>query len=406
MSILGQPRALATLQNQLATRRIHHAQLFHGPSGVGKFTLALAFAKTLLCQDPLTDDQGAANACGECASCRLFAAPKVSAAPSRQPAGKKSATVNEDDFDDEDADDLDPAADGDPGAHPLSFSHPDLHIVVKELAAFSDDANVRKRKLTQIPVEIVREHLLEPAHRSPAMNHGKVLIVDEAELLNAAGQNAILKTLEEPPPETTIILVTSREDKLLPTIRSRCQRVAFGALTDAQVENFLMERHPTLEAKKAKWLAIFAQGSPGRALLGLDYGLDEWGRSVVPHLNALTAGRSQPELGTAIASRVEAFAGTWVERHKNASKEAANRLGSDLMLAMLAQWAARRLQEVAAQGAGEEAGAHLAAQEARCAPFLRQIEAVRETETRLAQNANLPMACDGLASAIHAGFGL
>ncbi len=405
MPILGQPRALATLQNQLATRRVHHAQLFHGPSGVGKFTLALDFAKILLCQDPVLDGQGIPQACGACVSCRLFAAPRSITAEARKPAGKTRAT-QEDDFDGEDADGLDPADDGDPGAHPLSFSHPDLHIVVKELAAFSDDANVRKRKLTQIPVEIVREHLLEPAHRSPAMDHGKVLIVDEAELLNAAGQNALLKTLEEPPPETTIILVTSREDKLLPTLRSRCQRVAFGALTDAQVENVLLERHLTLDVKKAKWLAIFAQGSPGRALLGLDYGLDEWGRSIIPHLNALTAGRAQPELGTAIAARIEAFAGTWVERHKNASKEAANRLGSDLMLSMLAQWAARRLQEAAAIHTAPENGMGLAAQEARCAPFLRQIEAVREAESRLSQNANLPMVCDGLASAIHAGFGL
>lgn len=396
-SLLGQPRALASLDSQLATGRVHHAQLFHGASGVGKFTCAVAFAKILLCHDRI---EGRA-ACGVCASCNLFAAPKAAApAPARRTAAKSKAS--DDDFDDEDSDDLDPAADGDPGAHPLSFSHPDLHIVVKELAAYSDDAAVRKRKLTQIPVEIVREHLLAPAHRSAALGRGKVLIVDEAELLNAAGQNAILKTLEEPPPGTVFILVTSREDRLLPTIRSRCQRVAFGPLEEAQVERMLLERHPTLDAKKGKWLAIFAQGSPGRALLGLDYGLTEWGGSILGPLHELCARKPQPNLGAAIASRVEALAGEWVNRHKNASKEAANKLAADLMFALVAQWATRRLHETA----GAAAGLDPATAQGRLAPFLRSIEAVREAETRLGQNGNLPMVCDGLASAVHAAFGV
>lgn len=399
-AILGQPKALSILRNQLASGRVHHAQLFHGPAGVGKFTTALALAKTLLCHHPQTDHENTPLACGDCASCRLFNAPKAQAAP--KAAAKKAkakAAKEESDFDDEEGEEAD---DDNTAGHPLGFSHPDLHVVVKELAAFSDDANVRKRKLTQIPVEIVREHLLAPAHHSAALGHGKVLIVDEAELLNAAGQNAILKTLEEPPPRTVFILIASREDRLLPTIRSRCQRVAFSLLAEAEVEAMLLQKSPHLDAKKAQWLSIFSQGSPGRADLGLAYHLDEWGTSVLPPLREIAARRPRPEWGATIATRIESFAGEWVGRHKNASKEAANRQGADLMFSMLSHFAARRLQE--ASRACDPAD--LAGGEARCRPWLRTIEAVREAETRLAQNGNLALVCDGLASAVHSACGV
>jgi len=399
-SILGHPKPLAILRNQLATGRVHHAQLFHGPAGVGKFTTALAFAKILLCHDQKTDHENTPLACGDCESCRLFSAPKAQVDP--KAAAKKAkakAAKEEPDFDDEDGDD---SSDENPAAHPLAFSHPDLHIVVKELAAFSDDANVRKRKLTQIPVEIVREHLLAPAHHSASLGHGKVLIVDEAELLNAAGQNAILKTLEEPPPHTVFILVASREDRLLPTIRSRCQRVAFGLLAEADVEAMLLQKSPHLEAKKAQWLSIFSQGSPGRADLGLEYHLEEWGTSILPPLREIAARKARAEWGALIATRIESFASEWVARHKNASKEAANRQGADLMLSMLSHFAARRLLEASRTGNP----GNLGASEALCLPWLRTIEAVREAETRLAQNGNLALVCDGLSSAVHSACGV
>src|SRR5690606_4650358 len=121
----------------------------------------------------------------------------------------------------------------------LAWPHPDLHVVTKELARYSEDRSTRERKLTQIPVDVLRTELIEPVYRAAQMGHGKVFIVDEAELLNDAGQNAMLKTLEEPPAGTTIILVTSIQDRLLPTIRSRCQRVAFVPLPDSVVSRWL-----------------------------------------------------------------------------------------------------------------------------------------------------------------------
>ena len=244
--ILGQPAALDALRNQLSTERVHHAQIFHGPAGVGKFTTAVAFARELLCHNPVTDLHGNASACDQCGSCKLFRQIKEA-----EQSGDPTAT--------------------------LSSAHPDLHIITKELALFSDDAQERSRKLTTIPVGVIREHLLGPASHSPQLNHGKVFIVDEAELLNPTGQNALLKTLEEPTPGTYLILVTSSEHRLLPTIRSRCQRVAFGPLDDSAVSRWLAEHHADLDEPTAKWIVGFAQGSLGRASLAVRFELVQWG---------------------------------------------------------------------------------------------------------------------------------
>ncbi|MEL7087151.1 MAG: hypothetical protein AAGL98_01715, partial [Planctomycetota bacterium] len=221
-AILGQTHALDQLHAQLTSGRVHHAQIFHGPAGVGKFTTALALAKVLLCHAPERDLAGRVTACGGCVSCLTFRPAPEEAGPDATPGAGAGAAAG---------------AGAGAGAFP-GVAHPDLHVVNKELARYSDDRQVRDRKLTSIPVDVLRTALIEPAYLGAQLNHGKVFIVDEAELLNAAGQNVLLKTLEEPPtPDdntggggTTIILVTANEDRLLPTIRSRCQRIAFVPL--------------------------------------------------------------------------------------------------------------------------------------------------------------------------------
>lgn len=368
--ILGQPAALDALRNQLATGRVHHAQIFHGPAGVGKFTTATAFARELLCHDPVTDLHGNRQACGVCASCKLFAA-------------------------------LEEAEDSDDPTATLSSAHPDLHIITKELALFSDDASERARKLTSIPVGVIREHLLDPASLAPALNHGKVFIVDEAELLNPTGQNALLKTLEEPTPGTYLILVTSSEHRLLPTIRSRCQRVAFGALDDSAVSRWLSEHHADLDEQTAKWVVGFAQGSLGRASLAVRFELVEWGTAVLSPVQRLAkSGRPEPTLGASIGECVDGFAAAWVGAHKNASKEAANRRAAMLMGSMISNYARRRMASVAEQ-CGPETPSE---SEQQLAPWLGVIEAVTEFERQLSSNVNLKLCCEGLGMAIHAAL--
>ena len=363
--VLGQPVAIEVLQRQLASGRTHHACIFHGPSGVGKFTAARRFARILLCHDRTTDLTGRVGACGSCESCQHMDRPASDDTP------------------------------GDDAA--LSTAHPDLHVITKELAKYSDDKNIRDRKLRTIPVDVIRAALIEPAHRSAQLSSGKfgkVFIVDEAELLNAAGQNALLKTLEEPPTGTTIILVTSNEDRLLPTIRSRCQRVGFVPLPDDVVRRWVAQRDdaPT-EAKPLDWLVSFAGGSIGRAGLALDYGLIDWARAILGAMRKMASGRAVGDLGGQLEAMIKGFADDWVKRHANASKEAANQLAAALCFGIIATEARRSLADAAGKCDPDDP----VAGDALTGPWLAVIEALDEAEGYLASNVNLSLTCDHLA---------
>lgn len=369
-AILGQTQALDQLHAQLASGRVHHAQIFHGPAGVGKFTTALALAKILLCHHPEQDLTGRRSACDSCASCLAF------------------------------------RSDTDAGSDAAAVAHPDLHVVNKELARYSDDRQIRDRKLTSIPVDVLRSALIEPAALAAQLNHGKVFVVDEAELLNAAGQNALLKTLEEPPASakaeaesgggTHIVLVTSNEDRLLPTIRSRCQRVAFVPLPDEVLDRFLQEHGEALSPVERSWLVGYAQGSLGRARLVLDYGLTEWADAVVSQLGRLAQGRAAPQLGADMAERINAFAEAWVKKRPNASKEAANKQAAGLMFSLVATYARQQLDKQAQACDPTDPDAA----EAALTPWLETIDALQTAESRLGSNVNLGLVCDGLASTI------
>ncbi|MEL6185259.1 MAG: DNA polymerase III subunit delta' [Myxococcota bacterium] len=135
-------------------------------------------------------------------------------------------------------------------------SHPDLHRVEA-----NDKDNILLDSLRAVEQVI---HLR-------AMEGGrKVVLIDGAERMKAPVQNALLKTLEEPPAATHLVLVTGRPRALLPTIASRCQRLIFGSLRPEEVERVLSRASPELSREARKGLARIADGSPGRAL-ALDY---------------------------------------------------------------------------------------------------------------------------------------
>ncbi|BAM02900.1 DNA polymerase III subunit [Phycisphaera mikurensis] len=346
---LGQPAAAAQLASMLASGRPHHGLIFEGPAGVGKFRSAIGLAWVLLCLDPPTP----ASACGVCGSCRRLAGEP-------EDAGER---------------------------------HPDLHVVTKELSRFSDDASTRNRKLTSIPVEVLREHLIEPAHRSPQMGPRKVFVLDEAELLNPAGQNVLLKTLEEPPPETFLILVTSSADRLLPTVRSRCQRVGFHPLPEAVVEAWVRDHAGDLDAPTRGWVTRFADGSIGRAGLALDRGLTGWAETLGPLLAAAAAGRAVPDLADAANDAIKGFAESWVKENPQGSKEAANRRAAALLAHLLAR-EARDALAAAARGCPAD---DPIANERRVAAPLRAIEAIDRYQERLDGSVNLSLATAELA---------
>lgn len=333
--ILGQRRAVETLTAAIASGRVHHAWIFHGPGGVGKRTTATLFARALL-----------------------------------TPGAHAERGVL-----------LTPA----PGLAPEN--HPDLHVVTKELARHSDDAGVRNRKLTSIPKEVLVERVLRPAALAPTVGAAsaskKVFVIDEAELIAPVAQNALLKTLEEPPAGTVLILVTASEERLLPTIRSRCQRVAFGPLDDAAMRDWAQRSGvPATDAALA-----LARGAPGalhavaaRNLAGALASLD-------PLLAAAESGRFDPALGATLGALVDEWATAEVEEKKalNPSKDAANKAAVDRLADLLLERARRRLR-VAAAGSAEQSRA------------LRDIETITTTESRIAANVNLRLALDNLAA--------
>ena len=315
--ILGQSRALEALASAVRSGRVHHAWIFHGPEGVGKFTTALAWAALLLDPETTTDLEGN---------------------PAADPGTETQKLIR-------------------------SGTHPDLFVIRKELARYEDDKRVRDAKLATIPLGVVTRHLIEPAQRAPARTTGsvasRVFIVDEAELLdrspsNAPVQNAILKTLEEPAPGTVIILVTSSEDRLLPTIRSRCQRVGFAPLGDDAMRAWAEDAGAAADPEEHEWLITHALGAPGRYAWALENGMHAWAREVLPELDRAMRGEHPIGLGTRMTELVDAWAKDWVQRGEkmgeHRSKEAANKLGATRMLAMVAQRARDDLADPSGPG--------------------------------------------------------
>jgi DNA polymerase-3 subunit delta' len=218
-TVRAQTTAVETLRRALATGRVHHAYLFDGPEGVGKERTAFGLAQALVCERRA---EGAPEACGSCSACTR-AVPR------------------------------------EPGSTPL---HPD--VVVLERGLYDPAALGRKSPETQdLSIDQVRTLVLARAAFGPHEGRAKVFIVRRAEEMSIAASNALLKTLEEPGARTHFVLLSATPDALLPTIRSRTQRVRFGALPDAVVTELLVGRG--VEAARAKDIAVLAGGSMATA---------------------------------------------------------------------------------------------------------------------------------------------
>ena len=339
-AILGHDRPLAQLTAAIESERLHHAWVFHGPKGVGKLTTALAFAALVL--DPTTERDLSGNLAPD-------------------PTSRVQSLL-------------------------LAGTHPDLHVITKELARYSSEKSVRESKLTTIPKDVIENHLLRPAALAPQLNTDalarKVFIVDEAELLdrsptNAPVQNALLKTLEEPAPGTLIILVTSDEQRLLPTIRSRCQRIRFAPLTPHDMKLWTGTRDLTPD--QADWAARFGEGSPGLVLEAIETGQDRWRARIEPMIDQLLAGRFPLDLGSEMHALISDWATARVEHDKNASKDAANRAACLRMLAMV----------------GDILRARLRIDPVGVTP---RIAAIDKAQARINANVNLQMVFDAFAA--------
>lgn len=231
---------------------MHHAWLFTGPEGVGKESAALGFARALLCQHPVEGE-----ACGECPACR-----KV-----------------------------------EKGHHPdLLRVLPEALAVERGLLAREEVARTPSRELK---IEQIRG-LEGQLTLAPVEGERRVVLLLAADSMNAAAQNAFLKTLEEPPAGTHIVLIAEAGDRLLPTIRSRCVRVPFVPLPlDFVAERLAAERG--VDAEEARLLAALAGGSLGRALALTPEALEGRAR-ILEELEGLHARDFRPLL--ALAERI------------------------------------------------------------------------------------------------------
>lgn len=237
--LMGHEAAEAAFEEARGRGRLHHAWLLTGTEGVGKATFAYRAARRLL------------------------------GAPSEPRFGVLGASPE----------------------HPVSRqiiarSHPDLMV----LERIGDDGKLRKT----IPVDEARK-LSDFFSKSPAAAPHRVAIIDAADDLNVNAANAVLKTLEEPPPRGVILLVSHSPGGLLPTIRSRCRRLTFNALPEEQVTTFVSSRTSANEEDAIR-LARMSKGAPGKALalaLAGAVGVDDAAKELLQSLPAVDEALAQ-----------------------------------------------------------------------------------------------------------------
>lgn len=278
--IVGHRRLTALIARAIERDSLPPTLLFAGPSGVGKWAVARAAAQVANCLERLrlpTDP--VVDACGKCRACDRI----------------------------------------------MRGVHVDVITVEPD-----DRASIK--------IDVVRDVLARTAYR-PFEGRRRVVLIREADTLEDAAQNSLLKSLEEPPPATMFILTTAVPGALLPTVRSRCMRLRFGRLTSAEVASVLVRDHEHSESD-ARVAAPLADGSIGQALALVDNDLTLL-RETAMRLLQQTSGRADTQ------TRVQAAAPLW----SGSSKK--ERTREDL--AVLLRMVASMLRDLEAINSGADA---------------------------------------------------
>ncbi len=243
-NIKGQQRAIKILKKSIENKKVGQAYLFYGPNGVGKVTTALYLAMTLNCANPTGN-----GACGYCNSCKkienlshgdlIYLFPSINLEMSEEGEIKNSKAMKE----------------------YKDFIENRIHNPWKKFY-FSGNSEIR--------LDVIR--MLQ--HRLTfSITEGKyrVVIIEDADKMRVDAANSFLKTLEEPPENTIMILTTSRPDYILPTIKSRCQEIQFVPLSNNIIEAEL-KRHVSLEDIQRKIISKIANGDLEKAFEIAEYG--------------------------------------------------------------------------------------------------------------------------------------
>jgi DNA polymerase-3 subunit delta' len=237
--VVGHRQAQAVLERAVVSGTVRHAYLLTGPEGIGKMTLACAFAQLLECERRAPQST---EACGECPACRRLA----------------------------------------------HFSHPDVALV---------EPQEGKRTLG---IETVRE-VLRAASLAPSQGRWRVFILPNAERMTPEAANALLKTLEEPPENVVLLLTSAEPETLLATIRSRCQPLPMQPLSPEEIASALETRW-ALPPAQARELAVLANGRLGWAVRAAEHPeLREQRADQLAHLAALTTASRDARLRQAAA---------------------------------------------------------------------------------------------------------
>jgi DNA polymerase III subunit delta' len=244
--LTGNEHVKTALKRMLVNDRLPGALLFTGEEGIGKKLFALEIARALNCRMP-KDNEG----CGVCSSCtRIW---KLNY-PQRE--------------------------DSDDWLQIIWTDHPDVGLVIAPKRV------LRVEQMRQIEKE---------ANFRPFEGKARVFLIDEADKLNDASANALLKVLEEPPKTSYLILITARPAMLLPTILSRCQMIRFSPLTPDEIETHLT-KNKLADATTSRLRARAAGGSIGRALSGDLVTFTSQRKAMLKVLNALAVSEDRAQL--------------------------------------------------------------------------------------------------------------
>lgn len=254
-------------------------------------------------------------------------------------------------------------------------THPDFHLVTRQLARLHDRTG--KSKAVAMTADVVRAEVVRPAARTGVEGKGKVFVIEEAATMNAAAQNALLKTLEEPAGRTLIVLLTDRAESLLPTVRSRCQTHRFGELSHEQTLAVLA-RHGVRGGDAEAAIGV-AGGSPGQALAFLNDGVVERARELWARLD------DAAPLAEFMQAAAESAAEAALKADPLGSKDAATRAGHRLYLGLAADHLRRRLPD---------------SEPPRMLDLCDRIDAVDRCDRYLAANVNTSLALRQLELAL------
>ena len=249
--IAGQEIVKKTLLNSFNRKHMASTYLFHGIDGQGKWSMAIALTALLNCEEPVTDDSGRViDACGQCRNCRqilnnnfpemYFALPI--------PPHKNEAEAAE------------------------------LNIEYRKAKKKEPYRIITSNRQLTIPIDTARFIKRKTAIK-PDAGVTRVILFYQMEKMLPAAADSLLKLIEEPPPETVIILTASDPENLLPTIQSRAQRIRFRPLPDETISRYLAEKYDILP-DKAAFHARLAQGSLGRAIGLIDNEDESAGRQM------------------------------------------------------------------------------------------------------------------------------